>query len=105
MAAVTAKQVKEEVKPAVKAEAPPKAKPAVNVAAAKPVVKAKPAAKPAGQQLSASEKALLEWPTSGYTLQVLGAGLKKSADDFIRGRKSRRSFTSSVRLIRVIHGT
>ena len=91
-AAVTANQVKEEAKPVVKTTVPSKAKPAVNVAATKPVVKAKPVAKPVAQQLSASEKALLEWPTSGYTLQVLGAGLKKSADDFIRGQKEPQKF-------------
>lgn len=103
-AAVTAKPEKAVTKPVAKAQAQETAKPAVNVAAAKPSVKEKPVAKPAikpaakpaekssVQRLSVSEQALLEWPTSGYTLQVLGAGLKKSADDFIRGQKEPQKF-------------
>ena len=35
---------------------------------------------------------MLEWPTDGYTLQVLGAGLKKSADDFIRKQREPQKF-------------
>ncbi len=91
-AAVIAKPAKAEPKSTVKPE-PLVTKPAVKVAA-KPAVKEKPVVKPkpTAQQLSVSEKALLEWPTSGYTLQVLGAGLKKSADDFIRGQKEPQKF-------------
>ncbi|WP_261843547.1 AAA family ATPase [Aliamphritea ceti] len=76
------------VKPIIK----PVVKPVVKTVP-KAVVKESPAvAKLTAPQLTVSEQALLEWPTSGYTLQVLGAGLKKSADDFIRGQQEPQKF-------------
>lgn len=77
-----------------------KVEPAKVAVAVKPQATPKPVTKPAAskpkaddpKQLSASEKALLEWPTSGYTLQVLGAGLRKSADDFIKAQREPQKF-------------
>ncbi|MCV6611291.1 MAG: AAA family ATPase [Amphritea sp.] len=85
------------VKPAPKAVA--ETKPVVAVAEpqattqpepAKPVAPARPSVQ--SVPLSSAEQALLSWPESAYTLQVLGAGVKKSAEDFIRSQKQPQKF-------------
>jgi len=49
------------------------------------------AAKPSAASI-ADSKALLAWPKSSYTLQVLGAAVEKSARDFIRAQEQPQKF-------------
>ncbi len=42
--------------------------------------------------LSESEDVLMNWPSSGYTLQMLGAGVKKSAEKFINAQAEPQKF-------------
>ena len=42
--------------------------------------------------LSESEEVLMNWPSSGYTLQMLGAGVKKSAEKFINAQAEPQKF-------------
>ena len=42
--------------------------------------------------LTTSEKELLSWPSSGYTLQVLGAGRRSTAERFVSSRKEPQKF-------------
>lgn len=106
-------QVKPQPAPVAVVKASPAAEPApekpvqkpaeesTSVAAVKPrpAVKPQPVAKPRPKPepvvavaLSDAEKALLSWPDSAYTLQVLGAGVEKSAQDFIRAQQQPQKF-------------
>ena len=74
--------------------------------AAPSVVRSTPVKKPAVQKTqpevkespvnvannSSGEKALLSWPSSGYTLQMLGARSEKSAVEFIQSQGSSKKF-------------
>ncbi|WP_201356399.1 SPOR domain-containing protein [Amphritea japonica] len=66
------------------------------VIAPAPVVSPKPAPKPlisaVESSLSESEEVLMSWPASGYTLQMLGAGVKKSAEKFINAQAEPQKF-------------
>ncbi|WP_417226516.1 SPOR domain-containing protein [Amphritea sp.] len=102
-------QVKPLVQPVVKPEPAP-VRPAVAAEPSKPVVAAKaavvaapkaakvvPAPKPsapvvAASSLTEAEQTLMGWPASGYTLQMLGAGLKSSAEQFIRAQAEPQKF-------------
>lgn len=70
------------------------------VIAAKPVELSKPAPKKeikevvvkANISLTDSEEMLLSWPATGYTLQMLGAGVKSSAEKFVRAQAEPQKF-------------
>lgn len=59
----------------------------VKVAAAKPSAPVE-----AFSSLTEAEQTLMGWPSSGYTLQMLGAGLKSSAEQFIRAQAQPQKF-------------
>ena len=93
-----------EAKPVTKSTASASSKPAVTVVPAEPktvkVVKPEPARKTAPvattvaaeSRLTEAEESLMRWPASGYTLQMLGAGVRKSAEQFIRAQDEPQKF-------------
>lgn len=66
----------------------------VKVIEPEPVVKKAPvkAAVADNNQLTEAEQTLMGWPASGYTLQMLGAGMRKSAEAFIREQAEPQKF-------------
>lgn len=70
------------------------------VIAAKPIELPKPVPRKEVKQvvvksdvsLTDSEEMLLSWPAAGYTLQMLGAGVKSSAEKFIRAQAESQKF-------------
>ncbi|WP_428035126.1 AAA family ATPase, partial [Amphritea sp.] len=56
----------------------------------KPVVASKSVS--SGSQLSEAEQALMGWPSTGYTLQMLGAGKQSSAEQFIQDQAEPQKF-------------
>lgn len=78
-------------------QAPVVSKPVI---VAKPIELPKPAPKKgvkevvvkADASLTESEEMLLSWPATGYTLQMLGAGVKSSAEKFIRAQAESQKF-------------
>ncbi|SEQ28803.1 Sporulation related domain-containing protein [Amphritea atlantica] len=66
----------------------------VKVIEPEPVVKKAPvkAAVAGNNQLTEAEQTLMGWPASGYTLQMLGAGMRKSAEAFIREQAEPQKF-------------
>ncbi|WP_372597444.1 SPOR domain-containing protein [Amphritea sp.] len=110
-AVVAAEQVPEivaakapEVKPVAKSAVNTESKPAVTVVASKSeavkvekpgtVYKTVPVAVTvAGENgLTAAEQSLMRWPSSGYTLQMLGAGMRNSAEQFIHAQAEPQKF-------------
>ncbi|WP_428035756.1 SPOR domain-containing protein [Amphritea sp.] len=94
-----------EVEPGVKPTTPVTEKAAASVATQpKPAivakadpVKVKPAAVVKStitveNSLTEAEQNLMRWPASGYTLQMLGAGMKTSAEEFIRAQAEPQKF-------------
>ncbi|UTW03139.1 AAA family ATPase [Amphritea atlantica] len=93
-----------EAKPVTKSTTSATSKPAVTVIPAEPktvkVVKPEPARKTtpvattvaAESRLTEAEESLMRWPASGYTLQMLGAGVRKSAEQFIRAQDEPQKF-------------
>lgn len=76
----------ETVKKVIKPSAP-KPKPSKKSPVVKPSVMAV-----ATSQLTEAEQMLLSWPSTGYTLQVLGAGMRSSAEQFIRAQAEPQKF-------------
>ena len=70
--------------------------PATPAPVLKPIVKKEPVLVVEAARNSikggAGEEALLTWPSSGYTLQMLGARSKESAVEFIKSQKSPENF-------------
>jgi len=93
-----------EVKPVSKSAVSTGSKPGVSVVASKPEVvkverpgpvnKTVPVAVTvAGENgLTEAEQSLMRWPSSGYTLQMLGAGMRNSAEQFIHAQAEPQKF-------------
>ncbi|MDO6563042.1 AAA family ATPase [Amphritea sp. 1_MG-2023] len=82
--------------PAEKTQVTPSAEPIAKVEAAK-TVKTVASAKPSvaatrAEKLTEAEQMLMSWPATGYTLQMLGAGQRSSAEKFIRAQAEPQKF-------------
>ncbi|MEH6576007.1 MAG: AAA family ATPase [Amphritea sp.] len=91
---VAKKQPKVQPKPVAVAKTQSQAQPiSKSTVPAKPIVAAKSVALASGKAgLSAAEKTLMSWPKSGYTLQLLGAAAKDSAESFIQRQADSQKF-------------
>ena len=81
-------QVKEAIAPVVTEQAKPV--PQLPVAQTEKQPQSKPEV--VDPQLTTAEQALLGWPETSYTLQVLGAGVRSSAEKFIRAQTEPQKF-------------